>query len=177
MTGACAVCWQSAGACSNALACVFPPCLTHPCWRGRSAARGSLCAGSKLSAGVAVCMLARLLCLLTACVAPPRRAFGDMEFKGQAGLKLLLQKGIEFELWDQAFADSRCAGMARLGTAFRGQEVQPCGVRPTHGCALAHEQQVWRLPLPPSPCVPLAGWLVTLQALHWCPRDRRPGCV
>lgn len=35
------------------------------------------------------------------------RAFGDMEFKGQAGLKLLLQKGIEFELWDQAFADSR----------------------------------------------------------------------
>lgn len=35
------------------------------------------------------------------------RAFGDMEFKGQAGLKLLLQKGIDFELWDQKFADSR----------------------------------------------------------------------
>ena len=41
--------------------------------------------------------------------APPCRAFGDMEFKGQAGLKLLLQKGIDFELWDQKFADSRRA--------------------------------------------------------------------
>lgn len=30
-----------------------------------------------------------------------------MEFKGQEGLKLLLQKGIDFELWDQKFADSR----------------------------------------------------------------------
>ena len=30
-----------------------------------------------------------------------------MEFKGQEGLKLLLQKGIDFELWDQSFADSR----------------------------------------------------------------------
>ena len=36
------------------------------------------------------------------------RAFGDMEFKGKAGLKLLLQKGIDFELWDKKFADSRC---------------------------------------------------------------------
>ncbi|KAL4458266.1 hypothetical protein ABPG75_013131 [Micractinium tetrahymenae] len=35
------------------------------------------------------------------------RAFGDMEFKGQEGLKMLLQKGLEFGLWDQKFADSR----------------------------------------------------------------------
>ncbi|KAL4422071.1 hypothetical protein ABPG77_001539 [Micractinium sp. CCAP 211/92] len=35
------------------------------------------------------------------------RAFGDMEFKGQEGLKLLLQKGLDFGLWDQKFADSR----------------------------------------------------------------------
>lgn len=30
-----------------------------------------------------------------------------MEFKGQEGLKLLLQKGLDFGLWDQKFADSR----------------------------------------------------------------------
>lgn len=35
------------------------------------------------------------------------RAFGDMEFKGQEGLQLLLQKGLDFGLWDQKFADSR----------------------------------------------------------------------
>jgi hypothetical protein len=32
-----------------------------------------------------------------------------MEFKGQEGLKMLLAKGLEFGLWDQAFADSRQA--------------------------------------------------------------------
>ena len=38
-----------------------------------------------------------------------------MEFKGQEGLKLLLQKGIDFELWDQSFADSRCVAGAMHG--------------------------------------------------------------
>lgn len=30
-----------------------------------------------------------------------------MEFKGAQGLQMLLEKGLDFGLWDQAFADSR----------------------------------------------------------------------
>lgn len=35
------------------------------------------------------------------------RAFGDMEFKGEEGLQMLLAKGLDFGLWDQKFADSK----------------------------------------------------------------------
>lgn len=50
-------------------------------------------------------------------LAPHGRAFGDMEFKGQEGLRLLLEKGLDFGLWDQQFADSRCGGG---GAGWRG---------------------------------------------------------
>lgn len=48
-----------------------------------------------------------------------------MEFKGQEGLKMLLEKGLDFGLWDQKFADSRCVRLSVTGCAGCAVEMGP----------------------------------------------------
>lgn len=69
-----------------------------------------------------------------------------MEFKGQEGLQLLLAKGLDFGLWDQQFADSRCgAPAARRRSLRRSRAPSQLARRP------ARPHSSW----PPSPAHPL----------------------
>lgn len=43
-----------------------------------------------------------------------------MEFKGEEGLQMLLAKGLDFGLWDQEFADSRCVWGGLEGVVHGG---------------------------------------------------------
>lgn len=80
-----------------------------------------MCSGTAALSGCFAPAAAGPCCTAAGCSPLPaaahHRAFGDMEFKGQEGLQLLLQKGIDFELWDQSFADSRWAAAGHPAAA------------------------------------------------------------